>query len=809
MSGDSLGRSVRSHGIFEVLGRLFRLSDLDQWRSADKSTLVSVTVMGLVLYSTGLLLYASSHPTDAPFINPSTLEFQLRLSYLVLALWFLLALSSFLLRRSYGQSAFFEHAPVQLFSISNALFAYLMGLLTVPYGPVVLICGILASLPLFGAKTTFLGAANWALITLVLAFLEQWGVIPYGPLFLYLPVADAQLSLPYLIGMGSITVLGILLTTSLSFIAINQLQVRDRHLRRKQEEILVTLDELHRKNAEIEQSHDELESRVHARTLELRSANERLLDEISQREHAGQELHRVRVAMEAAIEGVARVGSDGRFAEVNAAFASMHRAEPVAMIGTLADDWIDPADRAALADAVQGLGPKAKREFTIFALRPDGSRFSQLLSVVGDPYQRRSEHHRFARDITEQQELTAQLNHATKMEAIGRLAGGVAHDFNNLLMTIITASEQLELGFQGVPEQAEALDLVNTTKTAATRASLLTRQLLDFARLQPATSEPIDIQSSIENSIHLLTPTLDASVRVITEFDSEILSTRGDISRFDSGLLNVALNARDAMPDGGELRITTRKVRIDPTDARFSGANLRGTNFARIDFSDTGVGIDAQILDKIFEPFFTTKPPGQGTGLGLSIFDRYIHEIGGSIRVESTPGKGTTCSIYVPLDEESPSVGPIASDQLDLEGVETLLLAEDEPSVMKMLTLMLSRSGYSVIPCADGREAVASFEARHAEIGAAILDYRMPFLNGAEVFLAFQKIAPDVPVILITGNLADADLDDSKAQGLKEVLSKPCTRRDLLSALRRLIDARPPGWDAVDPISEDTRSSDG
>ncbi|MFP8872970.1 MAG: ATP-binding protein, partial [Myxococcota bacterium] len=736
------------------------------------------------------LLYARSHAADVPFIDPHALELQLRLSYLVLAMWVLLGLASVILRRRHGGLRFFEHAPVQLFSISNSLFAYLMGALTVPYGPVVLIGGILASLPLFGAKTTLLGAASWLLVSLIMVSLEQSGVIPYGPLFRELPVVDGHLSPLYLIGMGSFTVLGILLAGLFSFVAIIQLQARDRHLRLNQEEMLVTLDKLHLRNAEIAQSHEALESRVQARTLELRTANERLRAEVIQRKQAGQELNRVRVAMEAAIEGVARVRADGRFAEVNAAFATMHRTETSAMMGTLADDWIDPVDRAVLAEAVEDLEPRAKREFTILGLRPDGSRFSQLLSLVGDPYGKTSEHHRFGRDITEQQELTAQLNHATKMEAIGRLAGGIAHDFNNLLMAIITASEQLELQFEQVPEQSGALDLATTTRMAATRAAALTRQLLDFARLEPASSEPIDIHRSIENSIHLLEPTLNASIRVIREFDSEPLSTRGDISRFDSGLLNIALNGRDAMPDGGELQISTRKVRLDPEDPRFSGANLRGTDFVRIDVTDTGIGIETENLGKIFDPFFTTKPLGEGTGLGLSVFHQYIHEIGGSLRVESTPGRGTRCSIYVPLNEGESSDELVAPDSQRLEGVETLLVAEDEPAVMKTLTLMLSRSGYSVIPCRDGREAVASFEANSARVAAAILDYRMPLMNGAEVFHEFQRIAPDVPVILMSGNLSDPDLEALEAQGLKAVLAKPCARVDLLGMLRRVLDAR-------------------
>jgi signal transduction histidine kinase len=247
-----------------------RRLDLDQWSSAEKSTVVSLVVVGLVLYSTFLLRYAAAYPAEVPFVDPAVLLVQLRLSYIVLALWLLLGVASFLARRKYGSSRFFENAPVQLFSISNSFFAYLMGSVTVPYGSVVLIGGILAALPLFGRRATFLGMMSWGVITVTLLLFGQYGLIPYGPLFHGSPVADGHLSSLWLAGVGSITLMGIGVCAAVSILVINQLRARDQRLRSSEQQLLAAVEKLHQSYTEIRRSHEELEERVDARTRELR-----------------------------------------------------------------------------------------------------------------------------------------------------------------------------------------------------------------------------------------------------------------------------------------------------------------------------------------------------------------------------------------------------------------------------------------------------------------------------------------------------------------------------------------------------------
>ena len=769
--------------------RLLRLTAIDEWRLADKSLLVSLLVSGLVLFAIALLRYAQAHPADIPFVDLDVLSLQLRLSYGVLMLWGLLAVGSVALRESYGQLAFFRYFPVQLFCISNSLFAYLMGALTTPFGVIVLLGGILAALPLFGTRSTWLGVASWGTSIVGLSALEQAGVVPYGPLFTALPVVNGQLSPHFLVGLGSITVFGVMLCALLSVTAIHQLQRRGRDLLRSREELLHSIERLNRSHEAIELANDELEARVRDRTTDLRIANRTLQEEVTQRQRAGDELNTLRLAMEAAIEGVAFVDPDGRFVEVNAAFAAMHHAEPDRMIGTVADEWVDARERWKVVAAVGGLERGRKRELTATGLRSDASSFSLEMTMVGGAQDADGSHYRFARDVTQERAAANQLNHTTKMEAIGRLVGGIAHDFNNLLTAILSASEQLEARFQGSSENRDMYELANTTRMAGTRAAELTRQLLDFAHLKPDRGDRIDVSRSIRNSIHLLESALDASIRVETDFCDEDLHTRGEAARFDSGLLNLGLNARDAMPEGGELSISTRKVRVSPRELGINETDHEQVAFALIEIADTGVGIDAANLSKVVEPFFTTKPPGKGTGLGLSVFDRYLNEVGGALRIDSAPGRGTTCSVYMPVVGDGGTVERDEPRARALEGRGVLLIAEDEPAVLKVLTMMLEKAGYSVIACADGGEAAAAFKADHARISAALLDFRMPVMNGAEVFVAFQEVAPDVPVILMSGNLSDADVDGLKSRGLRAVVAKPYTRDGLLSTIRDVIDA--------------------
>jgi PAS domain S-box-containing protein len=494
-------------------------------------------------------------------------------------------------------------------------------------------------------------------------------------------------------------------------------------------------------------------------------------------------------ALEEAIEGIARVGSDGRFRTVNSALASMHACKPGELIGTPADTWIVEEDRRGIEVAVAALAESGRQELTVLGQRRDGTSFVENVFLIAIPNEPPGEHYRFARDVTRQRELTEQLTQSVKMDAIGRLAGGIAHDFNNLLMTILTASDRLKKPVEGLPEPNQGPKYLGWINTAAQRGASLTRQLLDFSHVKASDPGPIDVNQSLRRLIGMLGSVLGTTIRVESELHGEPLVTVGDLARFESGLMNLAVNARDAMPEGGSLCFRSKELNLDPTDPRFAAFHLETDRFVCIEVTDDGAGIASEILDDIFDPFFTTKPVGKGTGLGLSLFYTYTREVGGAMEIHSQAGEGTTVSIYLPRSDQLPFATE-ESGGAGATGDETVLLAEDEPLVAELLDVVLTEAGFQVISCADGREAVENFHKYRDSIAVVLLDYRMPELNGIEAFKLIRGAAPQTPVILMSGNIAGAEIRDLERSGIRSVLRKPCSGNDVLEAVRSAIDLR-------------------
>ena len=495
-------------------------------------------------------------------------------------------------------------------------------------------------------------------------------------------------------------------------------------------------------------------------------------------------------ALEEAIEGIATVDSGGRFKTVNAAFSEMHATRSDKLRGTLANDWIDAEDRERIEAGVRAIALSGKEELTVRARRNDGMSFFQNVVLVDMSEGEPGEHYRFARDVTRQKELTEQLNQSVKMEAIGRLADGIAHDFNNLLMTILTASHQLGDVLGNKPGKNSGPELLDWINTAANRAAGLTRQLLDFSHVQDSDSGPIDVHQSLKRFTKILSSTMGASIVIKAEMSAKESVTVGNLARFESGLMNLAINARDAMPDGGVLRFRTIESRLDAKDPRFAAFRLEGKDFVRIDVIDEGSGIEPKILEKIFEPFFTTKAVGKGTGLGLSLLYTYVREVGGALEVCSEVGVGTTVSIFLPVSlGEQVRVQPVNSVP-SMSARETILLAEDDGAVSKLLCAVLSDAGYEVIVCEDGREAVESFTATSDSIRLVLLDYRMPRMDGIEAFDAIHSLSPKMPVILMSGNIPGSEIAHLRQRGLSAVLRKPCSQEEVLHAVRAGIESR-------------------
>jgi PAS domain S-box-containing protein len=386
------------------------------------------------------------------------------------------------------------------------------------------------------------------------------------------------------------------------------------------------------------------------------------------------------------------------------------------------------------------------------------------------------------RRVAEQARRVAEerLRQAEKMEAIGRLAGGVAHDFNNQLVGIMGYAELLLGRLEGEAIRRS----VERILTASRRAADLTRQLLTFARRGQYAFVTVDVNVVIREVIGLLERSIDKRIGVCEALRAQRSATLGDASQLQSALLNVALNARDAMPEGGVLTFATENVVLDGADCQARGPDAAPGRYVCVAITDTGVGMDGEMLKRLFEPFFTTKEPGKGTGMGLAAVYGTVKAHGGFAEVASQVGAGTTFSLYLPEAEAATESRPADVVVEPAATSARLLVADDEEIVRSMMTEALTDLGYRVTACADGDEALETYRARWREIDLVVLDLVMPKMGGHEVFLAMQRCNPDLRVLLCSGySLSDAARKLLAQPGIVGFLQKPFEVADLSRAV--------------------------
>ncbi len=379
-----------------------------------------------------------------------------------------------------------------------------------------------------------------------------------------------------------------------------------------------------------------------------------------------------------------------------------------------------------------------------------------------------------ARDVTEERQLAAQLQQAQKMEAIGRLAGGVAHDFNNILTTI---QGNVALIGEDLPADSEFREGMREIEEGARRASRLTSQLLSFSRRQVVRAEPLELNALVRETQSMLERLIGENILL-----SLRLEARSDIVRVDRGQLeqivvNLVVNARDALPDGGRIEIATADVEVTADAARAAEFQLVAGSYALLTVTDDGRGMDEETQRRIFEPFFTTKPPGKGTGLGLSTVYGAVRQGAGYIGVETDPGTGTTFSVYLPRAEDAvPEPAPEEKSPVELEADgDLVLVVEDEAPVRTLIARILQRRGYTVIEAADGQEALDLAARQRDPIDLLIADLVMPGLSGREVADRLAPLHPDMAVILISGYTADEVVREGILTGARNFLPKPFT----------------------------------
>jgi two-component system, cell cycle sensor histidine kinase and response regulator CckA len=525
-----------------------------------------------------------------------------------------------------------------------------------------------------------------------------------------------------------------------------------------------------------------LDAQVESRTAEL----QRALLELRRSEE------RFRRLFEGAGDGIFCVDGHGRFTDVNEQACRSLGYTREELIGRPVTDIEVGIPPQALRDLGQpGAGPRIAGAVTLRGAhrRKDGSTFPVELRVTALPV-RADEPPQLltlARDVSERERLQGQLLQAQKMESIGRLAGGVAHDFNNLLSTITGYCDLLLLD---MPAGAAGREDVGQILEASERAAGLTRQLLAFSRRQMLELEVLDLARVLQDADRMLRRLIGDDIRVELRLPGTPAFVRADPVQMHQVILNLAVNARDAMPRGGNLVLEVAERTIDGETASMTEALAAG-RFVALTVADDGEGMTPEVRSHIFEPFFTTKERGKGTGLGLATVYGIAQQHGGGIDVYSEPGQGTTVQFLLPLVEPAEARPPdAAAGAAPLRGCERVLVADDSEGVRRFLRDGLSRLGYQVRLAGDGTEALAWVRGHRDDVDLVLSDVVMPALNGHELMARLAEECPDLPGVLMSGYLEDHRAVRDALQRGTPLLRKPLTLLEVSRAIRAALERR-------------------
>lgn len=472
-------------------------------------------------------------------------------------------------------------------------------------------------------------------------------------------------------------------------------------------------------------------------------------------------------------------GFDGYFKRVNRSFTTTLGYEEKELLNRPFSDFVHPDDKDATTQAVsRQQGGINIGDFINRYKARDGS--YRLLSWRGVADHKNQVIHAVARDITETKNLEEQLQQSRRMEAVGQLAGGIAHDFNNLLAVI---QGNIEMALASSKPVKAYLD---GAMEATSRAASLTKQLLVFSRHNTLSPTVLNINPLLENLMGLLKRLLPENISISIEQADDVPPILADKSQLEQVIVNLCVNARDAMPEGGKLRLTVEKI-IGPVNGVNSIA-INHSEYLKLTVADTGCGMNSAIQSRIFEPFFTTKPVGKGSGLGLATVYAIVHQHQGFIEVDSNEGQGATFRIYLPTTDEAESETTGASNAVATikGGHETILIAEDDPMVRTTVTSMLNQAGYGVLVAKNGLEAVRLFQENAAQVSLVMLDVVMPNLGGLATADQLRQLQPNLKVMFTSGHVQHQQ--DNKRLETEIFLAKPYQREALLSCVRQILD---------------------
>jgi two-component system cell cycle sensor histidine kinase/response regulator CckA len=487
--------------------------------------------------------------------------------------------------------------------------------------------------------------------------------------------------------------------------------------------------------------------------------------------------------------GICRCTLGGRFLDVNPALINMlghGSVEDLLQLDVRREVFVNPQELDRLAEDYRRTGSLNGVE--VQWRRKDGRviivRLSGCAATITDEPEEVLE--LIAEDITDRRQLEEQLRQAQKMDAVGRLAGGVAHDFNNLLMVINGYTEVL---LEQLEKGSAMHHKVQSIQQAADRAATLTRQLLAFSRKQLLELKVVDVNTVIGDMERLLRPLIGENIELVTRLSTETGRTRADAGQLEQVIMNLVVNAKDAMPDGGKLTVQSSDVTVRPdfSEHRF----IQPGRYAVISVADTGHGMDKETQSRIFEPFFTTKEKGKGTGLGLSTVYGIVKQSNGYVFAESEPGTGTTFYVYLPRVEDSAEeLSPAKSQQNEAGGCETVLLVEDEESVRELVCVTLASRGYNVLEAENGECGLRIAEASKEHIDILITDVVMPGIGGRELAKKLLALRPGISVLYLSGYTEDAVVAPGALGPGTAFLQKPFTLQNLAKKVREVLRSR-------------------